>query len=76
MANPGKISFASPGVGSSIHMSGELFKAMAKIDMLQRSRLAAILPARRRALGSVALCAPHRRLNRREPPPSLRSSKQ
>jgi Tripartite tricarboxylate transporter family receptor len=33
-ANPGKISFASSGVGSSIHMSGELFKAMAKIDML------------------------------------------
>jgi Tripartite tricarboxylate transporter family receptor len=31
---PGKISFASSGVGSSIHMSGELFKAMAKIDML------------------------------------------
>ena len=33
-ANPGRISFASSGVGSSIHMSGELFKAMAKIDML------------------------------------------
>ena len=33
-ANPGKISFASSGVGSSIHMSGELFKAMAKINML------------------------------------------
>src|SRR5262249_34961171 len=32
-ANPGKISFASSGVGSSIHMSGELFKAMAKINM-------------------------------------------
>ena len=33
-ANPGKISFASSGVGSSIHMSGEFFRAMAKIDML------------------------------------------
>ena len=33
-ANPGKISFASSGVGSSIHMSGELFRAMAQIDML------------------------------------------
>src|SRR5262249_22191835 len=33
-ANPGKISFASSGVGSSIHMSRELFKAMAKINML------------------------------------------
>src|SRR5215470_342616 len=33
-ANPGKILFASSGVGTSIHMSGELFKAMAQIDML------------------------------------------
>jgi tripartite-type tricarboxylate transporter receptor subunit TctC len=33
-SNPGMISFASSGVGSSIHMSGELFKAMAKIDIL------------------------------------------
>src|SRR5262245_55571698 len=33
-ANPGKISFASSGVGSTLHMSGELFKAMANIDML------------------------------------------
>jgi tripartite-type tricarboxylate transporter receptor subunit TctC len=33
-ANPGKISFASSGVGSSIHMSGELFRAMAGIEML------------------------------------------
>jgi tripartite-type tricarboxylate transporter receptor subunit TctC len=33
-ANPGKLSFASSGVGTSIHMSGELFKAMANIDML------------------------------------------
>jgi tripartite-type tricarboxylate transporter receptor subunit TctC len=33
-SNPGKISFASSGVGSSIHMSGELFKAMAKIDIV------------------------------------------
>jgi len=33
-ANPGKVMFASSGVGTSIHMSGELFKAMTKIDML------------------------------------------
>jgi tripartite-type tricarboxylate transporter receptor subunit TctC len=32
--NPGKIMFASSGVGTTIHMSGELFKAMAGIDML------------------------------------------
>jgi tripartite-type tricarboxylate transporter receptor subunit TctC len=33
-ANPGKVSFASSGVGSSLHMSGELFKALAKVEML------------------------------------------
>src|SRR5580700_6655718 len=33
-ANPGKISFASSGYGTSVHMSAELFKAMAGIDMV------------------------------------------
>jgi tripartite-type tricarboxylate transporter receptor subunit TctC len=33
-ANPGKISFASPGNGTSVHMSAELFKAMTKCDMV------------------------------------------
>src|SRR3979411_2147420 len=33
-ANPGKISFASSGNGTSVHMSAELFKAMTKIDMV------------------------------------------
>ena len=32
-ANPGKIDYASAGIGSSQHMSGELFKMMAGIDM-------------------------------------------
>jgi len=32
-ANPGKINMASPGVGTSPHMAGELFKFMAGIDM-------------------------------------------
>ena len=32
-ANPGKVSFASPGNGTSPHMSAELFKAMTKADM-------------------------------------------
>jgi tripartite-type tricarboxylate transporter receptor subunit TctC len=32
-ANPGKINFGSAGIGSSQHMSGELFKMMAGIDM-------------------------------------------
>jgi tripartite-type tricarboxylate transporter receptor subunit TctC len=33
-ANPGKISMGSPGIGSTPHVSGELFKMMASIDML------------------------------------------
>ena len=33
-ANPGKISFASAGIGSSQHVSGELFKMMAGVDMI------------------------------------------
>jgi tripartite-type tricarboxylate transporter receptor subunit TctC len=32
-ANPGKVTMASPGNGSSPHVSGELFKMMAGIDM-------------------------------------------
>ena len=32
-ANPGKINMASSGVGTSIHLSGELFKLMTGIDM-------------------------------------------
>jgi tripartite-type tricarboxylate transporter receptor subunit TctC len=33
-AQPGKLTFASNSVGSSNHLSGELLKSMAKIDML------------------------------------------
>jgi len=33
-ANPGKISFASSGNGTSVHMSGELFKAMTGVEMV------------------------------------------
>lgn len=32
-ANPGKITYASSGYGTSVHMSAELFKAMTKCDM-------------------------------------------
>jgi tripartite-type tricarboxylate transporter receptor subunit TctC len=32
-ANPGKISLASAGIGTPNHLSGELFKAMAGVDM-------------------------------------------
>jgi len=33
-ANPGKINYASPGVGSSVHVFGELFKMMAGVDLV------------------------------------------
>ena len=33
-ANPGKVSFASSGNGTSVHMSAELFKALTKVDMM------------------------------------------
>src|SRR6266404_864869 len=33
-ANPGKISFASSGNGTSVHMSAELFKAITKCEMV------------------------------------------
>jgi tripartite-type tricarboxylate transporter receptor subunit TctC len=32
-ANPGKINMASPGIGTEVHVAGELFKMMADIDM-------------------------------------------
>src|SRR6185437_1231588 len=34
LAHPGKISFASSGNGTSVHMSAELFKFMTKCDMV------------------------------------------
>ncbi len=33
-SKPGTLSFASPGVGSGLHLAGELFNAQAGIDML------------------------------------------
>ena len=32
--NPGKYSYASAGNGTTLHLSGELFKTMAKVDMV------------------------------------------
>jgi tripartite-type tricarboxylate transporter receptor subunit TctC len=32
-ANPGKISYGSGGIGTSVHLSGELFKRMAGVEM-------------------------------------------
>ncbi len=34
-ANPGKVSYASPGNGTSLHMSAELFKALTHVEMIQ-----------------------------------------
>jgi len=33
-ANPGKLTFASSGNGTSVHMSGELFKFLTKVDIV------------------------------------------
>ena len=33
-ANPGKLNFASAGVGSTLHVAGELFKMMAGVDII------------------------------------------
>lgn len=33
-ANPGKLTYGSPGIGSGQHMAGELFKSMAQVDIL------------------------------------------
>jgi tripartite-type tricarboxylate transporter receptor subunit TctC len=33
-ANPGKLNFASSGIGTTVHLSGELFKRMAGIEMV------------------------------------------
>jgi tripartite-type tricarboxylate transporter receptor subunit TctC len=37
-ANPGKINFASSGVGSSLHLSGELFKQLSHAHYNERGR--------------------------------------
>jgi tripartite-type tricarboxylate transporter receptor subunit TctC len=33
-ANPGKINMATPGIGSSVHLAGELFKTMTGVDLV------------------------------------------
>jgi tripartite-type tricarboxylate transporter receptor subunit TctC len=32
-ANPGKLNFGSPGIGTSVHLAGEMFKSMAQVEM-------------------------------------------
>jgi tripartite-type tricarboxylate transporter receptor subunit TctC len=33
-ANPGKVNFASAGIGTLVHMAGELFKSMASVNLV------------------------------------------
>jgi tripartite-type tricarboxylate transporter receptor subunit TctC len=33
-ANPGKVNFASAGIGTVVHMAGELFKSMASVNLV------------------------------------------
>jgi tripartite-type tricarboxylate transporter receptor subunit TctC len=33
-ANPGKLNYGSPGIGTSPHLAGELFKSLAHVDMI------------------------------------------
>src|SRR5262249_18957239 len=33
-ANPGKVTYSSPGIGTTPHLSGELFKRMAGIELI------------------------------------------
>ena len=33
-ANPGKLNFASPGIGTPPHLAGELFKSMSAVDIV------------------------------------------
>ena len=33
-ANPGKLNYASSGIGTTVHLSAELFKRMAGVDMV------------------------------------------
>jgi len=49
-ANPGKLNYASSGNGASNHLGMELFKAMAKVDMVH-------VPYKGGALASTALLA-------------------
>ena len=52
-AKPGQLSYGHAGNGTSSHLAGELFKAMAKIDIPQCPTRAA---ARRCSIWSAAMC--------------------
>ena len=66
-ANPGKLNMASSGIGSTIHMSGELFKMMTGINMVhvpyRGGALGAHRPDRRAGAGDVRQRADRRRVH-------------
>lgn len=33
--NPGRLNYASPGIGTSLHLAAELFKSLAKVEIVQ-----------------------------------------
>ncbi len=63
-ANPGKVNFASAGVGSVAHMAGELFKAMAGVNLVH-------VPYRGQAAALTDLIAGQVQVDFATMPPSL-----
>ena len=58
-ANPGKINMGSAGIGTSVHVAGELFKMMAGVDLVHvpyRGATPMLADLRRRAKISESSC--------------------
>lgn len=68
-ARPGQLHYASPGGGSVQHLSGELFKLQAKVDMLH-------VPYKGSGQSIVDLIAGHVQLNFDSVPPVLGHARQ
>ena len=73
-ANPGKLTYASAGMGSASHLAGELFKSMAKVEMTHvpyKGNMPAItdLLARQTALifATMPTVLPHARAGKLRP---------
>ena len=57
-ANPGKFTYGSSGVGSSVHLAGELLKTKAKLNMVHVPYKSSADSARATASGEVELSFP------------------
>lgn len=57
-ANPGKLTYGSSGVGSSVHLAGELLKVKAKLSMVHVPYKSSADSARATATGEVELSFP------------------